>query len=446
MISGRLTPRTLARRSAMRPLSLFTLGSALATQALHAQAPSADTGSDVARLIGLGVAASGGPRDTLGLLVASVTRDSPADQAGLTMGSRILAVNGYLVRLNPAEIGQRSAADTAMARFDRALRTTPSGGSVALRIIGFGRTRTVTVPVPDGRVASVRAPRTPAGDAAPRVVTVPAAADPAPAPAPAPAPVTMPAPAAPADAQVATPPTPAPRPVVVDAAPVAAPSPAPAVAAAPAPQAGSTRSTTAVAELLGQAQLDLRRLSHETKSLALSDSLAELDAQIGALRRRLQAIAGETPAAAPAAVSAPAVAPAVAPATAPAPAPAAVVTQAPVAPVTPTAPAPAPVTPAPAPVVSSTPVRISVDGLELSSVSGELAAYIGPQASSALVVNRASEAWEPMRAGDVILQVDGAAPDATGLRIALESRRHISVLLLRRGRSFTVTFGEQQSP
>lgn len=209
----------------------------------------------------------------------------------------------------------------------------------------------------------------------------------------------------------------------------------------------STRSATAVADLLGEAQIDLRRLSHETHSLALSDSLAELDAQIGALRRRLQAISGEATAVTPAAAVVAPVTPA--PVTAaPVPAaPAQVMTAAPTASPaivnTPPAPVPAPT---PAPVSSGAPQRISVDGLELTSVSGELAAYIGPQASSALVVTRASEQWEPMRAGDVILQVDGRAPDPTGLRIALESRAHISVQLLRRGRSFTVTFGEQQSP
>jgi S1-C subfamily serine protease len=47
-----------------------------------------------------------------------------------------------------------------------------------------------------------------------------------------------------------------------------------------------------------------------------------------------------------------------------------------------------------------------------------------------------------MHTGDVIVQVDGAAPDAEQLRSALESHRRISVTLLRRGRSFTVLLGE----
>ena len=448
-----------ATHDAARLFAGVLLASALATQVVAAQATSGEPAADVARLIGLSVAASGGPRDTLGLLVASVTRDSPADQAGLTMGSRILAVNGYLVRLAPAEIGQRAAADTALARFDRAIRTTPNGGSVALRIIGFGRTRTVTVAVPDGRVASVRGGAAPAaGDAAPRVgapavsgvVTVPAAATmPPAATTPAATVREAPVPAAPVTAapDAAPPVTPA---VVTAAAArasteVAPPAPtAPASAAPPADPGRTTRSASAIADLLGDAQLDLRRLSRDTHSLAMSDSLAELDAQLGALRRRLKALAGD---ASPAArqdsatpVGRAAVVPAVAPAAAPVTAPV-------------SAPAPAPL-PAPAPVVVAAPVmasgtssvRIAVDGLELTSVSGELAAYIGTQAGSALVVTRASEAWEPMRAGDVVLQVDGRAPDPTGLRLALEARHHISVLLLRRGRQFTVTFGEQQSP
>ena len=55
---------------------------------------------------------------------------------------------------------------------------------------------------------------------------------------------------------------------------------------------------------------------------------------------------------------------------------------------------------------------------------------------------RASDAWEPMHTGDVIIQVDGTAPDPERLRIALESHRRTSITLLRRGRSFTVLLGE----
>ena len=84
----------------------------------------------------------------------------------------------------------------------------------------------------------------------------------------------------------------------------------------------------------------------------------------------------------------------------------------------------------------------SVSGLELARVSGELAAYLGAQADSALSVIRASDAWEPMRAGEVIVRVDGAAPDQERLRSALDAHRRISVTLLRRGRSFTVLLGE----
>ena len=133
-------------------LLLVVLG---ASRHVHAQAsPAADGPSDISRMIGLSVAASGGPRDTLGLLVATVTRDGPADRAGITTGSRILAVNGLEVRLAPNDIGRRAAADSALIRFDRALRVTPPGSDVILRVAGGGLTRLVNVPVAVRRTSS----------------------------------------------------------------------------------------------------------------------------------------------------------------------------------------------------------------------------------------------------------------------------------------------------
>jgi hypothetical protein len=436
--------RALARGAAVHVArnSHRTLATWLVISAISAQAAASqnirvgDTVPDVAQRIGMSVAASGGPRDTLGLLVASVTRDGPADQAGLTMGSRILAVNGYLVRLAPSEIGQRAAADTAMARFDRAIRTTPHGGSVALHIIGFGRTRMVTVPVPDQQVAGAQrsAPSESRGDTAPRIGAVTAVSAPDSPPMPRAVPPVPPSQTesdAPGGAS-------APAAIANTASRTAATS---SIITPDAPLVRTNRSATAVATQLAEAQLDLRRLARETRSLAMSDSLAELEAQLGALRRRLQALSIDSASTARTAMATPRSDSSASVARAP-------VVPAPVvpAPVVPAPVAPTPLPPSPVPPVAIAPVRIVADGLELTSVSGELATYLGPQASAALVVTRASEVWEPMRAGDVLLKVDGRAPDPVGLRVALNARQHISVLLLRRGRSFTVTFGNEQSP
>ena len=424
----RRSPTPLAgTRSQLRFRSLALLLVSLgASRHVHAQAsPAADGPSEIPRLIGLSVAASGGPRDTLGLLVATVTRDGPADRAGITTGSRILAVNGLQVRLAPNDIGRRAAADSALIRFDRALRVTPPGSDVILRVAGGGLTRLVNVPVAVRRIDAPPASgtvRTPSAIAAP---DTPAQSDTNGERATG-------APPAIASAPPMTP-SPAPR-ATGAAAPVATSSlPAP-------PAAGSVstvqpsrepRSVNSLADALGEVQLELRRLARESHSLATSDSLAELDAAVGALRRRLRTIATE---ALPAAPRGDSITPPVTMTAIPA-APAAVahVGGAPIATSSVSA----------AKVAGSgTPARLGVPGLELAKVSGELAAYLGSQGESALSVIRASDAWEPMHTGDVIIQVDGTAPDPERLRIALESHRRTSITLLRRGRSFTVLLGE----
>ena len=386
----------------LAPIALsMAIGAPLTAHAQSSRA--ADASSDMSRMIGMSVAASGGPRDTLGLLIASVTRDGPADQAGITTGSRILAVNGLQVRLAPSDIGRRAAADSALLKFDRALRVTPPGRDVMLRVAGGGQTRLVSVPIGERRGGALRVTSSVMSvDAAPPIdSSAPRASTAMPPGAPIPS-----APAAPV--RVAS----SGDPVNVSTSPV--PQPTTTVSAAAVPTAREPRSASALAEALGDVQLELRRLARDSHSLAMSDSLADLDAALGALRRRLRAIAPETQAptlrtdtasrgtaaAATAGVSAAKIA------------------------------------------ASGTTARLGAPGLELARVSGELAAYLGAQGDSALTVVRASDAWEPMHTGDVIVQVNGAAPDPERLRSALESHRRISVTLLRRGRSFTILLGD----
>jgi S1-C subfamily serine protease len=403
---------------------LMTLGAPLGAHAQSAR--QAEMSSDMARMIGLSVAASGGPRDTLGLLIASVTRDGPADQAGITTGSRVLAVNGLQVRLAPADIGRRAAADSALVKFDRALRVTPPGRDVMLRVAGGGQTRLVNVPIA-ARRGSVARGASLGGDtdAAPPIDSnVPRASAPPPTIAQLPAEAPVPARAAPSVEPVSAPVSPASQ----SASTVTPPATA---------TAREPRTVGTLADALGDMQLELRRLARDSHSIAMSDSLADLDTALGALRRRMRAIASESQPAAlrtesvtrgGGATAAPNTATVAQPVVASVPVTATPVTAAGVSAVKIAA--------------SGTSARLGAPGLELTKVSGELAAYLGAQGDSALSVVRASEAWEPMHTGDVIVQVDGAAPDAEQLRSALESHRRISVTLLRRGRSFTVLLGE----
>ena len=401
-------------------LSLAALRGAAAQASAATDAP-----SDMSRMIGLSVAASGGPRDTLGLLIATVTRDGPADRAGITTGSRILAVNGLQVRLAPADIGRRAAADSALLKFDRALRVTPPGRDVMLRVAGGGLTRLVNVPVADRRTSALRAsvavrvPESPVATGAPTPSDTNGERGTGAPPASASPPVTIPV--------LSTRPAAAIDPVAVASVPA---SPTASVATA-AQLPREPQSVSTIADALGEMQLEVRRLARDSRSLAMSDSLAELDAAMGVLRRRMRAMASD---AVPASARVDSVASRV---------PMAAANSAPVAvaPVSSTPAAPSTVAAAKTPGMAAT-TRIAVSGLELARVSGELAAYLGAQADSALSVIRASDAWEPMRAGDVIVRVDGAAPDQERLRSALEAHRRVSVTLLRRGRAFTVLLGE----
>src|SRR4051812_30596321 len=56
-------------------------------------------------VIGVSTSTSTGSRDTLGLLVSSVTRGSPAEKAGIEEGNRIAAINGVNLKLATADLG-----------------------------------------------------------------------------------------------------------------------------------------------------------------------------------------------------------------------------------------------------------------------------------------------------------------------------------------------------
>jgi membrane-associated protease RseP (regulator of RpoE activity) len=101
--------------------------------------------ADQRAFLGLGVGASGGPRDTLGLFVSSLTADGPAEKAGLVEGDRIRAINGVDVRVPPEDAGDWMAATARSSRFTRELRKVKPGEAVRLEVLSGGRARTVTV-------------------------------------------------------------------------------------------------------------------------------------------------------------------------------------------------------------------------------------------------------------------------------------------------------------
>lgn len=96
-------------------------------------------------MIGVGTAGSGGKRDTLGLLVTSVTPGGPAEKAGIEEGARIAAVNGVNLRLSAADAGEPDMAGVASRRLTREIRKVKAGDEVELRVVQNGAQRTVKV-------------------------------------------------------------------------------------------------------------------------------------------------------------------------------------------------------------------------------------------------------------------------------------------------------------
>jgi C-terminal processing protease CtpA/Prc len=88
---------------------------------------------------------SSGERDTLGLLVTSVTRDSPADKAGIEEGNRIASVNGVNLKLAAEDAGERDMHGMTTRRLVREMEKVEAGQSVELSIWKQGRYQPVTV-------------------------------------------------------------------------------------------------------------------------------------------------------------------------------------------------------------------------------------------------------------------------------------------------------------
>jgi predicted metalloprotease with PDZ domain len=86
-----------------------------------------------------------GKRDTLGLLVESVTRGGPAEKAGIEEGDRLVSVNGVNLRLSAADAGEPDMDGVANRRLIRELQKAKAGDEVELRVYRDGNTRSIRV-------------------------------------------------------------------------------------------------------------------------------------------------------------------------------------------------------------------------------------------------------------------------------------------------------------
>ena len=320
--------------AASRRLRLLIIPSAMVAMGavpLGAQGTRASD-PDASAILGMSVSVSGSDRDTLGLLISNIARGGPADDAGVDEGNRLAAINGVSLRIDRESVGQRDASDGVFRRLARELAELRSGDDVTLRVFGSGRFRNVTLH------PALPAPTRAAGRAAP-----------------APVPVPVPVPAAEADDT---------REPARDPASIAG-----------------------VVDGIAALQAQLRRLEQNEGATATLDSLAQIEQDLGAIRRRLRDLQGS--------------------------------------------------------VDRRTPARSSagdaITGLSVSAVADDLAPYFGDGSEAGLLVLKADDSWSPLRAGDVIMRVNGSPATPDRLRTARDARRAITLDVLRRKRELTLT-------
>lgn len=94
----------------------------------------------------IGVSTSStGTRDTLGLLVTSVTPNGPAEKAGIVEGNRIAAINGVNLRVGQEDAGDRWMSNTKAQRLQREVSALKPGDNVTLKVYANGKFRDVTL-------------------------------------------------------------------------------------------------------------------------------------------------------------------------------------------------------------------------------------------------------------------------------------------------------------
>jgi S1-C subfamily serine protease len=99
--------------------------------------------------LGLTTSGSSSVRDTLGLLVTSVASQGPAGRAGIEEGDRIASINGVSLRVASGDAGDFDISSAMTRRLTRELGRVRPGEEVDLRIYSGGSTHTVRVRTAD---------------------------------------------------------------------------------------------------------------------------------------------------------------------------------------------------------------------------------------------------------------------------------------------------------
>jgi hypothetical protein len=88
---------------------------------------------------------SGSKRDTLGVLVSSITEGGPAEKAGLTEGDRIQSINGVSLRVSRDDAGDDEMGGIMQRRLTRELGKAKAGDEVTLQVWHDGASKSYKI-------------------------------------------------------------------------------------------------------------------------------------------------------------------------------------------------------------------------------------------------------------------------------------------------------------
>ena len=122
------------------------------TEPSIARAYSIDREPEHRAALGIGTSTTGTLRDTLGLMITSITKGSPAEKAGLEEGNRLAAINGVSLKVNSADVEDGEMSSAFTRRLTRELAKSKPGDEVELKVYRDGRTQTIKVKTADSDV------------------------------------------------------------------------------------------------------------------------------------------------------------------------------------------------------------------------------------------------------------------------------------------------------
>jgi len=131
------------RRTILTVLSL-ALAVPLAAQQVRVFSTEARQASGDRAMLGISTT-SGSKRDTLGVLIASVTAGGPAEKAGLAEGDRIQSINGVSLKVSRDDAGDMELSGLMQRRLTRELGKRKAGDEVTLQVWHDGANRSYKV-------------------------------------------------------------------------------------------------------------------------------------------------------------------------------------------------------------------------------------------------------------------------------------------------------------